>query len=164
MRTDAECVRVRQVGPTPNAETLTMLGRLDYRDAFLVDVGPTGTRTAEQWARLILEDAPPSVRLRLLAAWTTIGLKLNLSPSPGDRSVLGWKIRSDDPDFVLLGADSRIGMPGELLVRRAGDQLLFCTFVRCDNVLARVLWAAIEAAHVRTVRALLEFAGRGVAG
>ena len=81
-----------------------------------------------------------------------------------DRSVLGWPIRASDPDFVLLGAESRVGMPGELLLRREDDGLLFATFVRHDNPLVRALWARVVPGHVRTVRTLLERASRNAPG
>lgn len=128
----------------------------------LTSTGPTRARSAEQWARAILEDAPVNVRLRLLSAWSAIGLKVSLAAS--DRVVLGWDIRVCDGDFILLGADSRIGMPGELLLRREQHGLLFATFVRHDNAGARALWATIETAHVRTVSSLLEQASRRVVG
>ncbi len=159
--TEAAEARVRQI--TPDAATLSpsMLGRIDYVDAFVVDVGAPHSRRAEQWMRVILEDAPASVRLRLLSAWSAIGLKVSL-PGPG-RSVLGWQIRAANVDFVLLGADSRIGMPGELLLRLREDGLLFATLVRQDNSIARAMWSSIEAAHVRTVRSILEMASRRAA-
>ena len=77
-----------------------------------------------------------------------------------DRSVLGWAVRNSSPEFVLLGADSRIGMPGELLFKRGHDALLFATFVQQDNLIARTVWAATETAHVRVVRQILEQASR----
>ena len=158
--TEAAEAPVRQITPLPATRASSTLGRIDYEDAFIVDVGPPRARPAEQWARAILEDAPASMRLRLLSAWSSIGLKVSLTGS--DRSVLGWEIRVSDADFVLLGADSRIGMPGELMVRREEHALLFATFVRQDNSIARALWATIETAHVRTVRSLLEQASRRV--
>ena len=78
------------------------------------------------------------MRCTLRAGWSGIGLKLDRAPS--HRSVLGWEIRSRTPEFVLLGAGSRIGLPGELLFQRAPQQLLFATFVQHDNDIARALW------------------------
>jgi len=74
--------------------------------------------------------------------------------------VLGWEVRSRTPEVVLLGADSRIGMPGELLFERQRETLLFATFVHHGNPVARALWAGVEPVHVPTVRHLLEHAGR----
>ncbi|WP_234794144.1 hypothetical protein [Mycolicibacterium flavescens] len=132
---------------------MSTLGRVDYADAFEVDIAQPRDRRAEEWLRAMLEGAPLSTRARLLMSWSTLGLKLRL---PGaDRSILGWEIRVSDDDFVLLGAHSRLGMPGELLLRRGDGGLLFATLVRHDNAMVRRMWAAVEAAHVTTVRALL---------
>ena len=160
MPTEAAEARVRQIAPPAANHELSMLGRIDYEDAFVVDVDEPQTHDAEQWMRAILEKAPAGVRLRLLSAWSGIGLKLRLTGS--GQTVLGWEIRSRDADVVLLGADSRIGMPGELLLQRQERGLLFSTFVRQDNPIAHGLWASIESAHVRTVRSLLDQAARRI--
>ncbi|MGV0850324.1 hypothetical protein [Mycolicibacterium phlei] len=128
----------------------TQLGRKDYADAFLVDV-PAAEQTAEAWIRAMLQGAPPGMRLQLIAAWTALGLKLN----PTGRSILGWPIRTSDDDHILLGADSRVGMPAELLMFRRDDGLLFGTRARHDNPVVRRVWAAVEPSHVQTVRWLL---------
>lgn len=162
MHTDAAEPRVHQITPAATDQGSSLLHRTDYEDAFVVDVGWAGSRDAEQWMRVILEDAPLAIRLRLISSWSAIGLKVTLSAS--ERTVLGWEIRERDADFVLVGADSRLGMPGELWLRREEHALLFGTRVRHDNPIARALWASIQSAHVRTVRTLLESAGRRVTG
>jgi hypothetical protein len=148
---------VRQVDVPADARALSTLHRIDYEDAFLVDV-PAQEKTAEQWARALLEDAPIKVRSTLLSGWSAIGLKLG-GGRPG-RSVLGWKVRRSSPDFVLLAAESRIGMPGQLLFQRRGQTLLFATFVQQQNQIARAVWAGVEPVHVPIVRRLLEHAQR----
>jgi hypothetical protein len=65
--------RVRQVDVPPSARAMSMLTRIDYADTFLVDVGPSGDRTAEQLAREVLEAAPLAVRTQLLSGWSSIG-------------------------------------------------------------------------------------------
>jgi hypothetical protein len=152
--------RVRQVDVPPSVRALSTLTRIDYADAFFVDIGASAERTAEQWAREILEGAPLAIRTRLLSGWTSIGLKIGNVPST--RSVLGWQVRQSTPDYVLLGADSRIGMPGELMFKRDGDTLVFATFVHHGNLAARAFWAVIEPAHVRTVRQILDQGSRRV--
>ena len=149
---------VHQIEMPPEARTLSTLAHIDYEDAFLLDTGPTNDRTAEQWARAVLCDAPVTVRGRLQSGWTAIGLKL--SRDRADRAVLGWVPRRCTPDHILLGAASRIGMPGELLFKREPDALLFATFVQQDNPIARALWTRVEATHVPVVRSILEDAGR----
>ena len=60
-----------------------------------------------------------SVRRRLWLGWTALGLKLG-PPWSSDR-VLGWKVKHSDPAFVLLAADSWLGLRGQLLFRREPD-------------------------------------------
>lgn len=119
----------------------------------MVDVCAAQERPAEQWARAVLEDAPASVRRTLTSGWDAIGLKRGAAGGVG--FVLGWEIRRSTPDHVLLGAGSRIGMPGELLFKRAPESLLFSTFVQHDNCLARTTWAGVEPLHVTIVRRVL---------
>lgn len=85
-----------------------------------------------------------------------LGLKL------GSDGVLGWEVRRSTPDHVLVGADSRIGMPAELLLERRQDALLFCTFVRHANLIARAVWAGVEPVHRPVVRHVLEDAARRI--
>ncbi len=148
---------VRQVEVPASARALTTLARIDYADAFLVDVGSMRDRDAGYWAREILEGAPPSVRSQLLSGWSAIGLKVRRS---SERSVLGWEVRRATPDHILLGADSRIGMPGELLFKKDSDALLFATFVQKSDPLAHAVWAVTEPVHLRVVRDILDQAGR----
>lgn len=146
---------VRQITPVADTRSLSTLPRVDYGDAFLVDVASPLARSAEQWMRVILEDAPAVVRERLLAGWKSLGLKAD-----SDGPVLGWQIRDSAPDYVLLGRDSWIGMPGELLLRRTEHGLLFATFLRFGNPIVRMMWAAARPTHVQTVASLLEDARR----
>jgi hypothetical protein len=147
--------QVRQVSLPAGSRALSTLARIDYADAFTTrpGAGRARDRTGEQWARAVLEGASAPTRRQLRRGWQLLGLRLG-SASDASR-VLGWEIRRSTPDFVLLGATSRIGMPGELLFRRDHDGLLFCTFVQQRNPLARLLWARVTPAHQRIVRSLL---------
>jgi hypothetical protein len=149
--------RVRQVALPPAARALSTLSHVDYEDAFLVETGSAQDRTAEQWARAILEDAPSAMRSALRWAWSALGLQLGSTGS--DRFVLGWEVRHSTPDFALLGAGSRLGLPAELLLKRRQQTLLFATLVQQENHIARAVWAGIEHGHRRVVRYVLEQAG-----
>jgi len=149
---------IRQIEVPAAARAVSAFPHSDYEDAFVVDVGPTDGRTAEEWARAILEDAPEQTRRKLTSGWSMIGLKLG-----GERSVLGWAVRRSTADFVLLGAESRIGMPAELLFMRRARSLLFSTFVQRQNPVARLVWSRVEPVHGPTVRGLLEDAQRRLA-
>jgi hypothetical protein len=147
---------LRQIELPPAARALSTLAHIDYEDAFLIETERAQDKTAEEWARSILEGAPVKLRAMLTSGWTAIGLKLGR----GDRYVLGWEIRASTPGFVLLGADSRLGMPAQLLFKREPGALLFATFVQHDNQVARAVWVGTEPVHVPTVRHVLEQARR----
>lgn len=146
---------VHQIAVPPNARALSTLSDIDYADAFFVETAREWS--AEQHARAVFDGTPLALRANLLSGWLAIGLKPAIGRS---RSILGWEIRGNTPEFILLGRDSLIGMPGELLFKREGDGLLFCTFVQHGNPVVHAIWASIEASHVRIVRDLLEQAAR----
>jgi hypothetical protein len=148
---------VRQVEVPPSARALSTLPCIDYCDAFLFDEGAPHDERPDWLIREILEGAPLAVRTQLLTGWSTIGLKVDRG---AEGSVLGWQIRASTPDHVLLGAESRIGMPGELLLKKESGALLFATFVAQRNMLARAVWAVTEPVHVRVVRDILGQASR----
>ncbi|HUZ27817.1 MAG TPA: hypothetical protein VMU90_01165 [Solirubrobacteraceae bacterium] len=140
---------VRQIPAPPEARALSTLDHVDYADAFLVDPNHPDERTPEQWLRLMMDGAPLHVRSTLLSGWSALGLKL------GSGGILGWRVRQSEADHVLVRAESRIGMPAELLLKRHEAGLLFCTFVQHDNVAARGVWAGVEPVHVPIVRRVL---------
>jgi hypothetical protein len=144
---------VREVAIPATARALCTLKQVDYEDAHTVEIDSARERTPEQWVRAILEKAPISTRSTLVAGWSALGLKLR--PPGSNRCVLGWKVRRSTPDHVLLGADSRIGMPAELLLQRHDRTLLFATFVEHENACARAVWTGIEPVHKRIVPDLL---------
>jgi len=143
----------RQVAVPQEVRELSTLPRVDYADAFVVDADAHPDWTAERWARAVLEAAPAPMRTRLLAGWSALGLK---NADDGNDSVLGWDLRRSSADAVLLGRDSRIGMPGELLFALRPEGLLFATFVHHRTVATRAVWAAMERTHVRIVLELLD--------
>jgi hypothetical protein len=83
---------VRQVAVPAAVRALSTLERVDYADTFRVELADVRSRTAEDWARAVLEDAPLAVRGQLLSGWSSLGLKV------GRGSVLGWHVRSSTPD------------------------------------------------------------------
>jgi hypothetical protein len=120
-----------------------------------------GERTAEQWARAVLEDAPLPVRSALVSGWTALGLELHLGRPD---TVLGWTVQRRTPDLVLLAAASRVGMPGQLVLERTAGRLRFATLVEHGTAVSRTVWKGVEPVHVRTVRRVLEQAARRAAG
>jgi hypothetical protein len=151
----------RRVAVTAAARALCTMSHIDYEDAFLVEAGAAQEPTASDWVKAVLEDAPTTVKTKLMLGWSAIGLIPTLNRSSD--SVLGWEIRARTPDFVLLGRSSLIGMPGELLFKREPGSLLFATFVQHHSRIARTVWAATEPQHVLIVHDLLEQAARRIA-
>lgn len=137
----------RHVAVPPTARALSTLSRVDYADAFVVEIGRAQDRVAERWARAIFQDAPLPRRCALRWGWLAQGLKLGSARS--DRLVLGWEVRRSTPDFALLGAESRIGMPAEILFMRQQDSLLVAVFVQHRNPIARAVWAGVQPVHRR---------------
>jgi hypothetical protein len=143
--------KARAIPVPPEARALSALPDADYADAFVLETDAAQERTAEEWARVILAAAPLQLRGTLVASWLALGLKLGVPWS----GLLGWPVRRSTPDFVLLGAGSRIGMPGEIYLKREDRALVLGTFIRQENRLARALWARVTPGHQRTVRHVL---------
>ena len=146
--------RVRQIPVPSAARRLSTLSHIDYEDAFLLETGSAQSRTAEQWARAMLEDAPMATRAALSRGWFALGLRLG--PTQSHRRVLGWEVRRSTPESALLAASSRLGFSAELLFKRQEQTLLFATLVQQEKGLARALWAGLGRPHRQVVRQLLK--------
>lgn len=149
---------VSQIAMPDDVRALSTLARIDYTDTFMVDRSLGAD--AEQAARAVIDDAPADVRARLYAGWTALGLTLGTPVN--SRRVLGWKIERLGADALLLQANGRLGLRGELLFRRdpGADRLLFATFIQLGNPVARRIWAGITVRHQEIVRSLLTHAER----
>lgn len=145
---------VHQISVPRDVRALTTLPRVDYQDAFVVEPLPAPDRTAEQWARAVLEDSPDDLRHAVLSGWSAIGFELGEAGS--ERHVLGWEVRRAEPDLALLGASSPRGIEGELVFKLQRQTLIYATFVRIFDPGAREVWSRIEPAHPGIVRELHE--------
>lgn len=143
-----------QISVPAAARAATTLARVDYEDAFEAPANRAQERTAEEWARVLLEGAPAATRKALRSGWTALGLKIGAADD--ERLVLGWEVRHATPDLVLLGAGSRLGLDGEVFLERRPQALVAGTFVRLANPVMRAVWAVIGGGHRQTVRRLLE--------
>ncbi|MFN8113614.1 MAG: hypothetical protein U0R51_10495 [Solirubrobacterales bacterium] len=141
---------VERVEPSPAILSESGLPAIDYADAFAATTGAaTATRDAEAWAREFLEGAPLRVRLSLLGGWTGLGLRLD--PRPGTDRVLGWRVRRREPDVVVLGAESVIGLEGELIVTRDRETVTLSTVVRTRTRVAEEVWRRVVPSHLGVV-------------
>lgn len=151
---------VREIGLPDEALSFSDLPRVDYTDSFLIDPGLAPERSPLDWMRAVLEGAPSSFRDRAPRMWLALGLKHGPATGSPDH-VLGWPIRGADDEHALLGAESRLGMPAELLVFRHEGELVFATLVRLGNPVMRGIWSVITPYHRDTVKRLLRRAARG---
>jgi hypothetical protein len=147
-----------EVDPPQPVRDLTTLGRVDYLDAFVTDVDPDDPGSPQDWARAMFEGIGRRERLEFQLVWRVLGLRLGVRPSAG--RIVGWRIRDERPDHVLLHADSWIGMPAEVLVRRVGTELTIVTFVQQRTALARAMWARATPVHRAAVPGLLRRVAR----
>ena len=143
--------RVTQVTTSRSLERYSALRHVDHEDMWCVRMDGWPDRPAERCARIVLDEAAPATRVGLRRGWTNIGLKLE----NGADTILGWTIRLNTPDLVVLALPSRLGMPAELIFRRDGQDLLFATLVEHRSLVAPLLWRAILPVHVPVVRRLL---------
>ncbi|MEU8686632.1 hypothetical protein [Streptomyces sp. NPDC048611] len=149
---------MRHVPVPSHARQLSTLARIDYENAVLADLGPVQDRTAEQWARTIMEDAPSDMQRTLTQGWTALGLQLG--PARSEGFVLGWRVQHSTPDLVLLSAAPTLGLSGELLLQRRPHSLLLSCFIRLDDDRARGLWDRTESRHPKAMHQMLERATR----
>jgi hypothetical protein len=153
-------VKVSEAEVPGSALALSTLPWIDYRDGFRLELPGGPELSGEEWAREMLDGASWETRRSLRRGWPLLGLKMAPDGTPG--SILGWRIRHSGPDYALLGADSRIGMPGELLFHPEPGGFFFATLIQQRNPFVRALWAPIGPPHRRVVPALMRRAAARV--
>ncbi|MFB9908997.1 hypothetical protein [Allokutzneria oryzae] len=151
-----EPIPARDVPVPSDALALSTLARIDYANAVLVEIAPAWDQSAEHWARAVLEGAPADMRHALTSGWSALGLQLGSTES--DRFVLGWTVRHATADHILLGADSPIGLRGELLFQRRPHALVFASFIQHDTDDARAMWDGVKEIHPQVMRQLVDAA------
>jgi hypothetical protein len=156
----AEAIRMQEVEVPADALALSTLPRVDYRDGFRLELADGPGLSGEEWAREMLDGASPDTRRSLRRGWPLLGLKM--APPGADGAILGWRLRHSGADYALLGADSWIGMPAELLLRPEPGGLFFATFIQQRNPLVRALWVPIGPPHRRVLPALMRRAAARV--
>jgi hypothetical protein len=116
----------------------------DYADNFEIPVSEPG-RTAEQWARVVFEDATTAVQRLLIVWWRLLGFQLG--PRQSGQHVLGWRIVRNTPDVIVLQARSLVGFTGRIVLAPGGSRLVYGTFVRCDGLLAKIVCLGVAPIH-----------------
>jgi Protein of unknown function (DUF2867) len=146
-------VRARRIEVTDEIRAADTLAEPDYGAAWEVPLEGGPTRSAEQWARATLEDAPRALRGFIVAGWVTV-LGLRLGPRPSPDHILGWRYETNAADHIILEEQFRFGTAHNM-VRVDGARVLFATFVRYDKWEGRPLWAIVAPLHHRIIPYLL---------
>ncbi|MDQ3985228.1 MAG: DUF2867 domain-containing protein [Actinomycetota bacterium] len=86
-------------------EPLIGSDRYDYADAFEIRMPVPDPRSAEEFGRFALEDAPSPIRWTIWIAHRYL-LRFRLGPRSSPDHILGWRILVSEPDVVQLEAVS----------------------------------------------------------
>lgn len=151
--------RARQVQVAREEPLLAGDEGYDYADAFEIRIDASDPRSAEQFARDALEEAPRIVRTIVDVAHRQV-LRLRLGPRPSPHHVFGWRINTSEPGVIHLEAVSSLLGRGVLVGRRPEpNRVVITTYVYFSRpVPARAIWTFIAPLHRRVAPALLEHA------
>jgi hypothetical protein len=128
----------------------------DYSDCF--QVAHVAGTTAGDWARTSLRGAEgPFSRV----VWQgLLGFRLGTSGAPD--TLVGWPIRQESPERVVLETDGRL-MAGRMVFELAGDSVRWTTTLRFHGPIGRLVWATAGPAHRRLAPRCLDQAHRRLA-
>src|SRR5215216_5860176 len=126
------------------------LARSDYVDCFTATAAGATDKSAEEWARALLEDTPTGRSAPSL--WRLLGLRLG--PTPSTDYVQGWQIAARADDWIRVEATSWC-MTAHAVVRVDDGQLAVALFVRYDRRIADVIWRPVSVMHRRAVPIML---------
>lgn len=144
--------RVKRVPVPDHLRELTELNRVDYQDAFGLR---TSTQlTPEQWMRLFLEGAPSWFIRPWVGALTAVGARF--APHGARDQVLGWEIRHNSSQAIVVGLDVAIGLTARLIALTPPGHTVVGTQLRLDTAIARALWVVIGPGHRAAVEYLLD--------
>jgi hypothetical protein len=139
----------------PAQEPLAAELGYDYADSFEVELTEPDSHTAEEWMRCALERAPESVRTGIRTAWQRV-LWLRLGPEGSPDHVLGFPIKSRDPDVIRLETQSPF-IRGVIIGRKVTPtRVAITTLVNYRIPLAaRLIWMGVRPGHRQVVPSLL---------
>jgi hypothetical protein len=145
-----------QIEVSDRSQGLDTLTDPDYAISFELPVERADVRTAVGWAQACFEHISRPVLWFLVGGWR-FGLGLRLGPRPSTQHVLGWRIVTSVPGFVILEVRSPLLTAHNLVEVRDG-RVVLTTFVRYEHPVARPLWLAAAVIHRLSVPRLLNHA------
>src|SRR5262245_8022266 len=154
----SRCVGADEVPVAVRA--LGTLGEPDYIDLFTAMTPSATDRTAEAWARLILEQAPVA-RDHARRFWRLLGLRLGPPGSPDH--VQGWRIAAGGHDWLRIETASWY-LTAEAVFRVEPAQVSLSLSVRFDRPPAALVWSFVAGPHQRAVPVMLRQGAEVMAG
>jgi hypothetical protein len=130
----------------------------DYVDLFTARTNEASEKSAEDWARVALEEAPDHLRLAVVLAQRLV-LGLRLGPRRSPDYILGWKIADRGDRWVRTEAASWM-MTASLVFKVDEAELSVATSVRYDRRMAALVWPPISIVHRKVGLALMRRAQR----
>jgi hypothetical protein len=133
---------------------LDTLAAPDYADVFTAVTSRARDRSAEAWARAVLEETP--IGRSAPALWRLLGLRLG---PPSSTHVQGWRIADRGDDWIRIEATSWF-MTAHAVIHVEDGQVSVALFLRYDQPIAGVIWPPVSVMHRRGVPVMLRQALR----
>jgi hypothetical protein len=145
-----EVVQLREI--PESIRSMSAMNDPGYVDVFTLATSRAGSRSAEQWARAVLEDAAGAAGQ---VVWRgVVGLSLAWRVLPNH--VAGWEIAERGQDWIRAEATSWF-LTAHLVIWVDQDMVGVATFIGYDRpgVAAR-LWPPMAAVHRRAMPRVLD--------
>jgi hypothetical protein len=136
--------------------SLVTLGEPDYVDCFTIATPRATERSAEEWARAILELAPLA-RRSTRPLWRLMGLRLGPPNSPDH--VQGWRIAERGDVWLRVETGSWYASAQAVCLVEEG-RISISLSLHYDRLPAAVIWAIVSGPHQRAVPVMLRQAMR----
>lgn len=146
---------VQKVPIKPEWLIAKALDRVDFEDAFAVEVDPSLPSDPQWWADRMLEDPPKSVAVLMGArnlAMKPFGLKTGELDESGENEVFKPLDRTDSE--LLLGTDDRhLNFRGNLVTEAEGGKLTLTigTVVKFNNRFGRLYFLPVKPMHAHVI-------------
>jgi hypothetical protein len=145
------------VSEVPEAvRSLTTLADPDYADLFTITTAMAADRSAEEWARAVLEQAPVS-RRNARALWRFMGL--HLGPRHSADHVQGWKIAARGDNWLRVETASWY-LTAQAVCLVEERQVSLSLSLRYDRPVGALVWTLVSGPHQRAVPVMLHQAVR----
>lgn len=146
---------VRKVSIKPEWLIASALERIDFQDAFAVEVDPSLPNDPQWWADRMLSDPPKSVAALMGArnlAMKPFGLKTGELDESGENEVFKPLERTDTE--LLVGTDDRhLNFRGNLVTEAGAGKLTLTigTVVKFNNRFGRLYFFPVKPMHAHVI-------------